>query len=108
VEAAGIEPEDAISQSMADKQLTNSAAEMSALCLHGEVNSWQSMASLDPLLARVVQLWPSLPADVRKTIYATCVDAVLRASPTRDRAGKQSNLVSWGDNGLPVFVTDRQ
>ena len=64
---------------------------MSALCLHGNGNGWQSMAALDPLLARVVELWPAFSADVRKTICAMCVDAVLLGSPARDTVDKSSN-----------------
>jgi hypothetical protein len=77
MEAPEIESEDAVSQSTADKQLTKSATEVSALCLHGNGNACLSVASLDPILVHLIELWPFLSTDARETIRAICLDAML-------------------------------
>jgi hypothetical protein len=75
--AAEIEPEDAISECPTEQQLTESTEQVSALCLYGNGNACHCVASPDPILIRLIELWPSLSADTRKTIRAICVDAVL-------------------------------
>ena len=77
VEAAGIEPETPISQSLTEQELAASCGEVSALCLHVSGNTCQCVASLDPILIRLIELWPALAADAQKTIHAICLDAVL-------------------------------
>ena len=77
MEAAGIEPEDAISQRVSEQQLTALAGEVSALCLHGSGSACHYVASLDPTLVRLIEFWPSLSVDALKTIHAICIDAVL-------------------------------
>jgi hypothetical protein len=77
VEAAGIEPETPISESDAGTGLTEFTADASALCLQHDGIACQSVASLDHELERVIELWPSLHAETRKTIYAICIDAIL-------------------------------
>lgn len=75
--AAGIEPVYSISQTSPEQQLTAIDEKVSALCLHGNGNACHCVASLDPILARLIELWPSLPADARKAIHAICVNAVV-------------------------------
>jgi len=77
VEAAGIESENAISQSTTEQKLTASPGEVSALCLHGSGNGCHFVSSLDPILTRLIELWPSLSASSRATIHAICVDNIL-------------------------------
>ena len=77
VEATGIEPEYAISQQAAGKELTKQIGNVSALCLHGEVIDCQQMASTDITLARIVELWPNLSPNVQRAIYAICADAII-------------------------------
>jgi hypothetical protein len=77
VEAAGIEPETPISQSDAGIGLTESSPDVSALCLQSNGTSCQHLALLDDQLSHVIELWPSLQAETRKTIYAICIDALL-------------------------------
>jgi hypothetical protein len=77
VEAAGIESETSVSQSVADQELTKPDGEVSALCLHGERTSCQCLAAMDSELMRVVELWPSLPEPTRRTIYDLCIDGAL-------------------------------
>jgi hypothetical protein len=74
---AGIEPEDAIPQSDVAIALTKSAADASALCLHGHVTSCHPQAAIDAVLERVIELWPSLSAQKRQAIFAICLDAAL-------------------------------
>ena len=75
--ASVIEPETPISQSDAGLGLIESAADASALCLQRNGIACQPMASPDHELARVIELWPSLQAETRTTIYAICIDAAL-------------------------------
>jgi hypothetical protein len=77
VEAAGIEREDPILQRVISPELTNSPIEVSALCLHGERSTCQSLAVNDNELNCVIELWPTLPEPTRRTIYALCIDAKL-------------------------------
>ena len=75
VEAAGIEREDAILQRVSSQELANSPAEASALCLHGDRSKCHSLAANDIELSRVIELWPSLPKSVKRTIYTFCEEA---------------------------------
>jgi hypothetical protein len=77
VEAAGIEREDAFLKSVVSHELTNSPAEVSALCLHGDRSTCQSLAANDNELKRIFELWPSLPEPTKRTIYTLCINAVL-------------------------------
>lgn len=77
VEAAGIEPVYSIPEVPTEQEVTALAKKVSALCLHGSGNACQCMACLDPTLVRLIEAWPSLSVDARKTIYAICLDAAL-------------------------------
>jgi hypothetical protein len=79
VEAAGIEPEDAISQDLEGQQFTMTESPVSALCLHGNVTQCRLSSTIDPMLSRLAELWPSLQASTRTKILAICVDGVLLA-----------------------------
>jgi hypothetical protein len=57
VEAAGIEREFAVLQRVLSQELTNSSAEVSAPCLHGERSTCQSLAAIDHELNRVLEIW---------------------------------------------------
>jgi len=74
---AGIEPLDAIPQGDTDKEVTESAGELSAPCLHGDGTSGHLPATADPMLARVLELWPTLPRHTQRAVYALYVDAAL-------------------------------
>lgn len=54
-----------------------STGQVSALCLHGHGTSCHPQASIDAILMRVVELWPSLPPEKQRAIYAVCIDAAL-------------------------------
>jgi hypothetical protein len=77
VEAAGIEPEAPIFESPTEQQLTESTEQISALCLHDHGTSCHPQASIDAILAPVVELWPSLPPEKQCAIYAVCIDSAL-------------------------------
>lgn len=77
VEAAGIEPEYSNTEAITERQVTATPEKVSALCLHGNGNACHCKASLDPLLVRLMEVWPSLSMDVRQTIHAICLDAEL-------------------------------
>jgi hypothetical protein len=46
-------------------------------CLHGHGTSCHPQASTDATLARVAELWPSLPPQTQRAIYSICIDSAL-------------------------------
>lgn len=71
--SAGIERTAWASETITQPKITTREQTVSALCLHRDDISGRVLASADKTLSRVVDLWPSLPPDIKQAVYAMCV-----------------------------------
>ena len=58
---------------VAGQQVTTREADVSAHCLLSDVTDCQELASIDPILARIAEIWPTLPKSIREQAESLCL-----------------------------------